>query len=294
MNTKLSSLTFLAFMLTWSALRAQDAAGDPYAALAKFEFGQSRQPLALIEDQIRKTPPEDYKAIEAKFLDILNAPETPKDAKRFICRWLAVLGSAECVPAVAPLLADEELSHSARIALEPMPAPAAGSALRAALPKVSGKLLVGVISSLGVRRDAQAVAALKGLIDDKDASVAGAAMEALGQIGTVEAARFLDAANVPEVLSRTLARARIMAASRLVQARKGTEAAAIFRSLMADRQPQGIRIAALKGLIGALPRAEAAKLIIDMVQGEDASMRAATIAAYSTLTEQGLNEVSPL
>ena len=45
-------------------------------------------PLAQIEDQIRKSSPAEYKAIEAKLLAILQAPDTTKDAKRYICRWL--------------------------------------------------------------------------------------------------------------------------------------------------------------------------------------------------------------
>jgi RNA polymerase sigma-70 factor (ECF subfamily) len=42
------------------------------------------------------------------------------------------------------------------MALEPMKDPAAGAALRAAQPKLKGKLLVGVIGSIGVRRDPEA------------------------------------------------------------------------------------------------------------------------------------------
>ena len=103
--------------LTANPLPAQQPAADPYDGLAKWQFGQSRQPLALIEEQIRKTAPAEYAAIENRLLPILKAPETPKDAKRYICRWLGVVGSANCVPVVAELLADEDLSHPARMAL---------------------------------------------------------------------------------------------------------------------------------------------------------------------------------
>ena len=106
--------------------------------------GRSRQPLAQIDEQIRKTAPADYKTIEAKLLPVLKSPETPKDAKRYICRWLAVVGSADCVPAVAELLADAELSHPARMALEPgAQIRTRPHALRTALPKVKGQLLAG-------------------------------------------------------------------------------------------------------------------------------------------------------
>jgi hypothetical protein len=117
-------------------MAADEPPADPYQAVAKYELGQSRLPLALIDEQIRKTPAGGYAEIEAKLLAVLRSPETTKDAKRYLCRWLSVVGSAQCVPAVSELLTDADLSHPARMALEPMANPAAGAALRAALPKV--------------------------------------------------------------------------------------------------------------------------------------------------------------
>ena len=179
----------LMILPAWASVQAADNAVDPYQALAKWEFGQSRQPLAQIEEQIRETAPTDYKAIEAKLLPVLKSHDTPKDAKRYICRWLALVGSADCVPVVAELLADADLSHPARMALEPMADPAAAAALRDALSKVKGQQLVGVISSLGARRDAEAVSALRGLTGDGDAAIAGTAITALGEIGSEEIGR---------------------------------------------------------------------------------------------------------
>ena len=283
------STLLLALGLTLAAnlTPAQQPPADPFAALPKYQFGQSRLPLALIDEQIRKSTPADYKAIEAKLLPILQAPETTKDAKRFICRWLTVVGSAECVAAVAPLLTDDDLSHPARMALEPMTDPAAGAALRAALPKAKGKVLVGIISSLGIRRDGQAVGALSGLIRDADPLVAGTALAALGEIGPA-AAQVLNTAAVPETLARTLARARIAAAGYLAQSGAGPQAAEMFKNLMSPQHPQAIRIAALKGQIGALPQADATTLILEMLQGEDAAMRSATISAYTSSSDLAL------
>ena len=65
----------------------------------------------------------------------------------------------DAVPAIAPYLADEELSSWARIALEAIPDPACDEALREAEGTLKGRLLIGVINSLGVRRDARAVGA---------------------------------------------------------------------------------------------------------------------------------------
>jgi len=278
---------FAVFVLALGAVRlsGQLASADPYEGLAKFQFGQSRLPLALIEEQIRKSSPAQCRDIESKLLAVLKAPETTKDAKRYICRWLAVVGSADCVPAVAPLLTDDDLSHPARMALEPLAAPTAGAALRDALPKVHGRLLAGLIGSIGARRDPEAVSALARAAKDDDPVVANAAIMALGAIGAESAAQTLAGLPVAPSLSRAQARARITAAGHLGA---NPQAVAIYRDLMQSGQPEFIRVAALKGLIDALPQAEAVQLVTEMVQGEDAAMREATVAAYLTSTDAAL------
>ena len=75
-------------------------------------------------------------------------------------------------PALAALLGDPKTADLARCALQAMPGPAADEALRGALPGLQGTLLVGVVQSIGVRRDAQAVAALAPLLAGLDGEVA--------------------------------------------------------------------------------------------------------------------------
>jgi HEAT repeat protein len=125
--------------------------------------------------QIMALPP-------AKLAAILKDPNGSVYAKAKACQRLAVVGDRAAVPALAALLANEQLSHYARTALEPMPGPEAGDALRAALGKAKGRLLVGVINSLGVRRDAKAIPALGSLLHGPDAEVAAAATAALARI----------------------------------------------------------------------------------------------------------------
>jgi HEAT repeat protein len=127
---------------------------------------------------------------ELKLISVLQS-DAPAAEKAITCKRLAVWGSQEAVPAIAPLLADEQLSSWARIALEVIPGPAADAALREAMGKVQGRLLVGVINSIGIRRDAQAVTGLAAKLKDADADVASAAAVALGCIGGDEAAGIL-------------------------------------------------------------------------------------------------------
>ena len=93
-----------------------------------------------------------------------------------------MVGDATSVPAVAGLLSDVRLAHYARTALEAMPSGAPDQALREALGKLDGSLLVGVINSIGVRRDPLALAALAPLRHGDNRAVAEAASAAINRI----------------------------------------------------------------------------------------------------------------
>ena len=73
------------------------------------------------------------------------------------CQQLRIYGTAQSVPALAALLGEERVGHAARYALEGIPSPEAGAALRNALTKTSGLIKAGVIDSLGWRRDMTSV-----------------------------------------------------------------------------------------------------------------------------------------
>src|SRR5438128_1251372 len=98
--------------------------------------------------------PAAAKEKEQKAIAAIKSGNKPDMA--IACKQLAVWGSKDAVPTIAPLLEDKELTSWARIALEAIPGPEADQALRDALSKTQGRTLVGVINSLGVRKDAQA------------------------------------------------------------------------------------------------------------------------------------------
>lgn len=110
------------------------------------------------------------------------------------CRKLQITGTKNAVAPLAALLADPELNHMARYALEPIPDPSVDDVLRDALGKLKGLPLVGVIASIGVRRDPKAVEALGKLLGDADAHVAQIAARSLGCIGSVECAKAIQGA----------------------------------------------------------------------------------------------------
>ena len=128
---------------------------------------------------------------ERESIAVLQSASSAPADKAIACKRLAVYGGKDAVPALAPLLLNPELASWARIALEAIPDPAASAALRDAMGKLEGRLLVGVINSLGVRRDPEATPALVARLKDTDASVAEAAAVALGHIGGEPAAQAL-------------------------------------------------------------------------------------------------------
>lgn len=221
-----------------------------FEKLGTFNWGDDRKALAPIDDAVVAThgDAEARKALETRLAAVLGSA-TPRAAKDFACRALTIIGTAESTPALAALLPNPELSHMARYALERIPAPEAAAALRDALPKVQGKLKIGVAGSLGVRRDAEAVGRLAELLCDEDADVAAAAAAALGNIGNAEAAKALreTGKSAPKAAQAAVADALLAAAERLLADGKKAEAMAVYNALLAGNPPKNVRLAATRG-----------------------------------------------
>lgn len=165
----------------------------------------------------------------AKAMAVLRS-DAPPSEKALACKSLAIYGNKEAVPLLAPLLGDEQLASWARIALEAIPNPACDAALRDALGKLNGKLLIGVINSLGVRRDAKAINPLAAKLKDPDPEVASAAAVALGQIGGRIAASTLTPwlTRAPAAVRPAVAEGCIRCAERFLAEKKLSEAAKLY------------------------------------------------------------------
>jgi HEAT repeat protein len=190
-------------------------------------------------------------ADEAQLIAVLKSEASLKE-KADACRELAHVATKNAVPALAAMLGDEKLSHMARYALEPIPDPSVDEALRDALGKVKGRPLVGVIGSLGVRRDAKAVPALAKLLADADADVAQAAARALGSIGTSDAAKALEGAlpNAPDAHRVAFCEGLFRCAEALAAGGNAAKAQAVYDGLRALPQaPQQVRVGALRGAV---------------------------------------------
>ena len=198
MREKGTSVSIAALALaSVSGASAADVELEPAVqAVTSWRFGDSREPLTALAALVKasKSAPPKLLALERQFASLLLSPDATYECKDFICRQLWIIGTKVSVPALAPMLADDTYSDMARYALERNHAPEAGKALRDALTQASGKPLVGVINSLGERRDRMSVLALEKIVAGPDDDAAAAAASALGKIGGAKATTVLSRA----------------------------------------------------------------------------------------------------
>ncbi|HQG48368.1 MAG TPA: HEAT repeat domain-containing protein, partial [Sedimentisphaerales bacterium] len=190
------------------------------------------------------------------------------------CQQLRICGTVQSVAALASMLGDERVSHAARYALEGMPYPEAGAALRDALGRTSGIVKAGLIDSIGRRRDSAATSLLIPLLADADKTIAATTASALGWIGDNVAAAALTAAcddPNPEVRKAVLDALLRCAEMRLVRGDKAS-AAGIYRKVLESEPPSAVRVAAWRGTVLS-DDGQRAKLVVAALTGQDKSLR---------------------
>ncbi|MCW5978564.1 MAG: HEAT repeat domain-containing protein [Bryobacteraceae bacterium] len=220
---------------------------------------QSTPPAAKPEVEKPKppTPPAELQEREIATMDaaalirILTDAGSPEFQKAKACQRAGELGAVEAVPAMAALLKDERLNTYARYGLEPISHPSADEALRSALTQLKGNLLIGVIASIGKRRDAKATPALAKMMYAGDANVASAAASALGQIGDAAAAKELQAAlkKTQGLTKMAVADGLLACAEHLLAEGNREQALGLYVFLSAPELPRPARLGAMAAII---------------------------------------------
>lgn len=159
---------------------------DPWKLCAELQYGGDRTFATSVEQLVVQTPPRNWPKVEEQLLNVLALPGCTEAGRAFLCRMLALVGSAKSVPALAALLRSPKTADAARTALEIIPGPEASAALRAALGSLQDKAKAGLIGSIAARRDAAARPALATLKDQpaEPAIVRGTAKRALESLPT--------------------------------------------------------------------------------------------------------------
>jgi len=228
---------------------------------------------------------------EAKLIAVLKSDSSRKD-KADACRQLALVGTREAIAPLAALLGDEEISHMARYALEPIPDPAVDEILRDALAKLKGRPLVGVIGSIGVRRDARAVDVLAKFLKDPDAEVVQAAARALGRIGDAAAAKALQAAlpGTPAANRLALCEGLFRCAEALAAAGRRDQALALYDHLRNADQPHQVRAGALRAAL-LIGQADAVPLLRQHLRSHDYILFSAAVQTTQEMPGSGVTQV---
>ena len=225
--------------------------------------------LACAGPALRVAAGESAAEQEKKLLAVLESG-APKSEKAITCKRLVLCGSKACVPALAALLTDPELASWARIPLEAIPDPAVDEALRNSVARYQGKLLIGVMNSIGVRRDPKAIDVLAGKLKDPDVEVVAAAAAALGKIGGPAAAKILTdfLLACPPPARPDAAEALLLCADRMTAEGKNDEAVRIYDFVRKADLPKQRIVEAIRGAILAR-KAAGIPLLIEQLKSED-------------------------
>jgi HEAT repeat protein len=287
MRTKIAILSVLMSAAALAA-QAQPPAGgartladmEPVLAqLATYHFGDSRvqqaQFIQFVQDSLGS--PELLKQIEARLLKFLQSDATAA-GKDFAFRELGLIATNASIPVLTPMLTRADTAEMARYALARIPGPAVDEALRNSLDKATGNIKIGIVNSLGQRRDAKSVPVLAALISPSNPEITEAAAAALAGIADRPALDALAAARskVSGPLRERLSVAYVEGADRF--AARGDKAAAVsvYRQLIAPQESQTVRIRALAGL-AAMDGKSAVPALTAEVESKDLRMQTAAI-----------------
>ena len=226
---------------------------------------------------------------EAKLIAVLKSSDATIKEKTDACRGLSFIGTKNAIPALVALLGDQKLSHMARYGLEPIQDPAVDEAFRAALGRLKGMPLVGVIGSTGVRRDTLAVPALAKFLNDANPEVSRAAARALGNIGNTAAAMALESrlADVSGEDRLNVCEGLLRCAEAFVAEGQAQRAVAIYDRLRKLDSPHQVRGGALRGAILARG-SDGVALLRENLRSDDYILFSAACQTALEMTGEGV------
>jgi len=247
--------------------------------------GAARCALVLLVGALALTTLATRADEESDLIATLQSPATTTQ-KSAACQRLRIIGTVHSVPVLASLLTDEKTAHAARHALEGLPFPEAGDALRAALATTTGRVQAGVIDSLGWRGEPSSVEPLVPFLTATNLDLAVSAATALGRIdgvGGIPPLVFLNglAESAPGTqgslgFRTALQESLLRCADRVRDRNENDLAVLIYQSLFAKPASESLRVAAWRGLVltDANHRHE---LTRQALTGEDHSLQLAAL-----------------
>jgi HEAT repeat protein len=257
----------IAVILITCILVTQVSFCDVWEDIGGYEYGDEPNPCEQAETLLQDTPINEYDQVEKKLIAVAASKDATQAGKAVACRFLQQVGTERCIPAVSGLLYDEILSDYARLVLERLKCEEADKAMREALERTSDKAKVGILGSLGERRDEKAVKSVGKLVHSSNFAVAKAAIQAIGKIGGKEAAKHLSSMKPAEKLVPIQMQAMVECARSL----SGKDAVFLCEKVLAGTYSP-CRIAALRELTN-VDAAKASSRIAKAIKGNDVRLR---------------------
>jgi HEAT repeat protein len=239
--------------------------------VSAYDYGEDEEILSQLRDYVRahRHSPESIRLCEEQLAEFLDSDSTLA-AKMAVCRHLREIGTSVSVPILEKMLLEQETSDIARYALEKIPGTSVDRALIRGLSRSEGQVRIGILSSLGQRKNPEAVPVLEILLYDSDTSAAVSAAVALGNIATPEAY-----AALTKSLGKTSGELQSQIASSLLKCaeqyhvrRDWKTAVKICDKVLSQKLTTPIHQAAVKCKIAASGN-EAEKMIIDILKGKE-------------------------
>lgn len=244
--------------------------------ISHYEFGQSREAHKDVR-QFVSLASQSQKATlrtETELINFLKSNATLA-GKQFVCHLLADIGSDASINTLSAMLYDSSTVEMARFALEKIPHKSADGALRTALMKSETDAKIGILNSLGKRRDEESVFQIKEMIFSSDKQIACAAIVALGKIANEEAITILEEAKskVSPDIRQDIVIALLDCADALLAENNKEQANKIYEELFAASEKDPIRYAALRGMVNSSSEEAVNRLLINVMLNENRKIR---------------------
>jgi HEAT repeat protein len=260
---------------------------DILGELALYEYGQGEEILSRLREFIMscKDSPERRIRCEERLAAFLEG-DASLAGKMAVCRYLRLIGTAQCVSILERMLFRKETCDMARFALEKIPGIEAEKALIRSLFRNGREQKLGIIASLGQRKADSAVPELGQLLGISDLEIQVASARALGHIAGSEAAMILTSAlgESQGELNFQLATALLNCADKSSVDGDIEQASDLYRRLSGSQFPVSVRAAAMKGLI-ASDKERSKTIILDALKSTDSDIHTAVISKITEVFE---------
>ena len=245
--------------------------------LKTYHFGQDDSALTAIQQEVNASRSDVVQRKQAaSALAAVLGSDATLDAKQFACRELVLIASDEQIPALIPLLDQEDLSHYAIMVLDRIPGEAVNKALLKRLPTLDiGKpgninTCAEIHTMLGLRKEPEAIQPLAKAFSYKVPVLYRSAARALGNIGSPAASKALTAAWKSAAADRKhdIGMGLAICADRLAASGDKQKALSIYHELDGAVTDPLLRSAALRGFVSCGDK-DAVRLMLDALKDDN-------------------------